>query len=189
MKKKAIMVFLLAALLLLSSVASYASEIPDPTSGFFVADFADVIDDDVEKYIIEKNAGLSDATGAQIVIAAVNFTGSTPIDDYCYEMFNEWGVGDKSKDNGVLLLMVIGDDDYYIIAGTGLENYLTGGVLGNLLDEYLEPYFAEGDYSAGAKSIFDALYGRLASYYNYSDGEGDVFSFSQNQSSQVSEST
>ena len=158
---------LLAAALLFSGATALADEMIKPTDSFFVADYANVIDEADENHIIDRSAALSEATGAQIVIATVEFIGSTPIDDYCYELFNEWGIGDKDEDNGVLLLMVIGAEDYYIIAGTGLGQLLPGGVLGNMLDEYLEPDFAAGDYSAGAVKIFDELYDSVASYYKF----------------------
>lgn len=169
MKKAAVFLtsLLLAAALLFPGATALADEMIKPTDSFFVADYADVIDEADENHIIDRNAALSEATGAQIVIATVEFIGSTPIDDYCYELFNEWGIGDKDKDNGVLLLMVIGAEDYYIMTGTGLGQLLPGGVLGNMLDEYLEPDFASGDYSAGAVKIFDELYDSVAAYYKF----------------------
>ena len=166
---------LLAAALLFSGATALADEMIKPTDSFFVADYANVIDEADENHIIDRSAALSEATGAQIVIATVDYIGSTPIDDYCYELFNEWGIGDKDEDNGVLLLMVIGAEDYYIIAGTGLGQLLPGGVLGNMLDEYLEPDFAAGDYSAGAVKIFDELYDSVASYYEFgTDASGQT---------------
>ncbi len=164
---------LLAAALVLPGSAAFAEELIKPTESFFVADYAGVIDEEDENRIIDKNAVLSEKTGAQIVVATVEFTGSTSIDDYCYELFNEWGIGDKKKNNGVLLLLAIGEEDYYVVAGTGLNQLLPGGVLGNMLDEYLEPDFAAGDYSEGAVKMFDALYDRLASYYKLDSGRTD----------------
>ena len=166
---------LLAAALLFSGATALADEMIKPTDSFFVTDYANVIDEADENHIIDRSAALSEATGAQIVIATVDYIGSTPIDDYCYELFNKWGIGDKDEDNGVLLLMVIGAEDYYIIAGTGLGQLLPGGVLGNMLDEYLEPDFAAGDYSAGAVKIFDELYDSVASYYEFgTDASGQT---------------
>ncbi len=159
---------LLSALLVLSGVTALADDLIAPTDSFFVADYANVIDEDDENHIIDKNAALCEATGAQIVVATVEFTGSTPIDDYCYKLFNKWGIGDKKKNNGVLLLLATGEEDYYVLAGTGLEKLLTGGVLGNMLDEYLEPDFATENYSDGAVKMFDALYDRVSAYYGFS---------------------
>ncbi len=94
------------------------------------------------------------------------FIGSAEISEYAYDLFNEWGIGDSEKNNGVLLLVVTGAEDYYMLQGSGLEDCLTSGTLKTILNEYMEPYFAAGDYDAGVLATMNEIFTRLASYYN-----------------------
>ncbi len=115
---------------------------------------------------IEVNAkALDDATGAQIVFVTLKTTKPTAIDDYCYKLFNEWGIGDAQKDNGLLVLLAIDDDDYYVMEGSGLERNLPPSELSALWNQHLEPDFARKDYSGGSVKFFDALFERIAGIY------------------------
>ncbi|MDY5016088.1 MAG: TPM domain-containing protein [Eubacteriales bacterium] len=158
--------FLLAALLL--SGLALAADIPEPSDAFYVLDQAGVLKQDTIDAILQKGASLDDQTGAQICVVTVEFIGSSRIADYAYELFNEWGIGDAKKNNGLLLLLVTGAEDYYMLQGTGLEDYLSSATLQNILDEYMEPYFAKGDYDGGVRATADAVFTRLAAYYNVS---------------------
>lgn len=170
----------LAALLalvmcLMPASALCAIKVVEPTESFYVADYAGVIDADVQKYIVERAAELDAQTGAQIVLATVNFIGENTIEDYAYELFNQWGIGDADKDNGVLLLMVIGMENYWCVQGEGLEDSLPTSTIKTLLDTYLEPDFAAARYSDGAKTFFDAVYDELAQIYKVEGISGSLY--------------
>lgn len=168
-QRKNILSVALAALLCLLPLAGVAAaDIVEPTDQFYVGDYANVINSDTEQYIVSQNEILYEKTGAQVVVVTVDFTGGMDIEDYAYDLFNEWGIGSSEKNNGVLILMVIGEENYWAMQGSGIENVLTSSELGDLLYDYLEPDFAVGDYDAGAKSIFDAVSGELAKYYGVS---------------------
>ena len=141
------------------------------SDSFYVADYADVITADTEQYIIEKNADLEQLCGGQIVVAAVDFLDGMDIEDYAYKLFSDWEIGDADKKNGILLLLAIGEENYWCMQGKGLENSLTSGDIDDILWNYLEEDFAAGDYDAGVRSVFDALYDRIADIYGMS-GQG-----------------
>lgn len=141
------------------------------SDSFYVADYADVITADTEQYIIEKNADLEQLCGGQIVVAAVDFLDGMDIEDYAYKLFSDWEIGDADKKNGVLLLLAIGEENYWCMQGRGLENKLTSGDIDDILWNYLEEDFAAGDYDAGVRSVFDELYDRIADIYGVS-GQG-----------------
>lgn len=150
-----------------SAIPVYAAiSIPQQSDLIYIQDFANVLSDETEEYIINKNDTLYSATGAQIVIATVEYTDGYDIEDYAYEMFNTYQIGSDTKNNGVLLLLVINEDNYWVTVGSGLEDTLTGGVLKNMTLNYLEDDFAAGDYDGGAKSFFDAMYAELSNIYN-----------------------
>lgn len=150
-------------LCLLLPVAAFA--VPEAPESVYVADYADVLDSDTEEYIIDKNTSLAEATGAQIVVLTVDFLDGEDIETYAYEVFNDWGIGDAERNNGLLLLLAIGEDNYWAVQGSGLEKDLTAGELGDMLYDYLEEDFAAKDYDAGVKKVFDAFYGWFEDYY------------------------
>lgn len=157
----------MALLLPLTALAA----VPDRPANKYVLDQAGVLSDATEKEIVSENKELFEETGGEIVIAAVDFLGGESIRDYAYDMFNSWGVGSEERNNGILLVMAIGEDNYYAQSGYGIEDYFDGEKMQELLDEYLEPDFAAGDYDAGAKKFFDAALSELRAY-SYDDDYG-----------------
>ena len=158
-----LLIMLLVSLPVLAS-AAYGGVISQSDS-FYVADEADVISSDTEKYIIEKNAELEQLCGGQIVVATVDFLDGMDIEDYAYKLFKDWKIGDEDRDNGILLLLAIGEENYWCMQGKGLEGTLTSGDIDHILWNYLEDDFAAGDYDSGVRSVFDELYDNVADIY------------------------
>lgn len=135
--------------------------LPDASESLLVNDLAGVLDQSAQDTINTYGYQLYQQTGAQVALVTVDFIGTEDIRGYSQELFNSWQLGDRDKNNGVLILMSIGDQDYYITTGTGLEQTLNAGELASLMAEYLEPFFAIGDYQGGALSIYGALVKKL----------------------------
>lgn len=166
----AVALFVLTAAIL--PLGAAAVNLPEPSEVFYVLDSSDVLSDETEKHIVEANDLLYEATGAQIVVVTMDFVPDGNLELYCYNLFNEWKIGSSDKNNGVLLLLSIGDDDYFCMHGQGLEKTLTSGTLGNMLEEYLEPDFAVQDYDSGTRKIFDALLNKVGALYGYTPASG-----------------
>ena len=156
----------LLALLLTAASALAAPKVVQPTEDFYVNDSANVLSDEVEGLIVLNNDKLYAACGAQIVFVTVPTTGTASIEDYAYTLFNSWGIGSSDKNNGILLLMAIDDDDYWLMQGKGLHDYITSGDLDDMLYNDLEPDFAAKDYSAGAEKLFTALFEAVVRVYD-----------------------
>lgn len=157
----------LAALLLTALAAAPAmAKVVSPGTEFYFLDAANVLSEATEGEIFFSNQLLYDACGAQIVVVTLDSTGSEAIDDYAYALFNDWGIGDSQKQNGFLLLLAIGDDDYYALCGSNLQSKFTSGALNQYFDDYLEADFAARRYDAGVRSFFEAVFERIASTYN-----------------------
>ncbi len=172
MMKIKIRIFALALFMAFSGLPHViAAEIVQPTEQFYVADYAQVIDTDTEDYIVQTNDILFEKTGAQVVIVTVDFLDGADIEEYAYQLFNEWKIGSSEKNNGVLILLAIGEDNYWAVQGKGIEETLSSGRLGDMLYDYLEPDFAAKDYDSGARSIFVAVSQYLASYYGVTLGD------------------
>jgi len=146
------------AVLLLSFFSfAAAAAIPEPTADFFVNDYADIIIRADASTMNEMGWRLEQQNGAQIVLVTVTATGGVPLEDYAYELFTAWGIGDAVKNNGVLILMSVNDDDYWVMPGEGIENTLTAHRISNILDTYMEPDFDIQDYSAAAVKTYRAI--------------------------------
>lgn len=165
MKQKLISIILVTLLTLMLGCGGAFAAIPDVSDDFYVADYAKVIDNTTENYIIKQNAALENLCGAQIVVATVDFLDGMDIEDYAYKMFNSWEIGEESEDNGVLLLLVIGEENYWCMRGKGLEKVLTSGDIDDILWDYLEADFAAENYSDGVRKTFDELYDVVYDYY------------------------
>ena len=155
--KRYIALVLVITVCVLPAIAQGTPDVVEPTEQFYVADYADVIDEATEQLIVEKAAKLCEETGAQVVVVTVDFIGESTIEEYARALFNKWGIGDKDKNNGVLLLMVIGEENYWCVQGRGLEDSLPPSSIKDMLDLCLEPDFAKHDYSRGAYLFHSAV--------------------------------
>ena len=158
----------LAALTLAALPALAAPKVQVSTTNA-VADHADILSDETEQYVNDVSIKLSDACGAQIGVYTLDeLLGNTTMEGFAYDVFNAWGLGSDDLDNGVLLLLAPNEadgGDYYIMRGDGLESQLSFSTLGSLLDEYMEPYWVNGDYDTGTQKTVQALANRLCSIY------------------------
>ena len=132
--KRYIAIVLVITVCVLPAIAQGAPDVVEPTEQFYVADYADVIDEATEQLIVEKAAKLCEENGAQVVVVTVDFIGESTIEEYARTLFNKWGIGDKDKNNGVLLLMVIGEENYWCVQGRGLEDSLPTSSIKDMLD-------------------------------------------------------
>ncbi|MBQ5652923.1 MAG: TPM domain-containing protein, partial [Peptococcaceae bacterium] len=102
-RKPVLWVAFILILFLSAPMAAFA--VVEAPAEIYVGDYANVLSEETERYIIEQNQALAGATGAQIVIVTVDFLDGMDIEDYAYTIFNDWGIGDAEKNNGLLLLL------------------------------------------------------------------------------------
>lgn len=109
-----------------------------------VVDEADAVPDDVEERV---NAGLLDyqrRSGNQIAVALIRSLGESSVEDYAEDIFDEWGVGQKGEDNGVLLVVAMAERRLKLEIGYGLEGELTDLESGRILRNHIEPRMKAG---------------------------------------------
>ena len=163
--KKFIIIFSIFILLFnLITVKSLA--IVPKSYEFYVNDTANVLSTDTEQYIIDINKKLYKKTGAQIVVVTVNNLEEQSIEEYSTELFRNYGIGDKEKNNGVLLILSIEDRKTRIEVGYGLEGRLTDGKTGRILDNYAIPYFKDNKWDEGIKNSFNAVLNEVCEEYS-----------------------
>lgn len=117
----------------LAPAASASSiQLPSLPKDQCVVDDAGVLSDSTTSELETINAQLSSSCdGAQIGVLTVDYTGSATTEDYATEAFNTWGIGSSSKNNGVLILLVMqsdqyADGDYYLTYGDGFRSTMLG---------------------------------------------------------------
>ncbi len=169
--KKTGAVLLTVLVLVLMAVPAFAVALPDAPTGY-VYDGANVLSSSTESYIERTGSALAEACGAEVVVATVDFTDGEDIADYAYDLFNKWGIGDKKANNGLLILLSVGAEDYYAEPGVGLTDVFTGGVLDAMLYDYLEDDFAAKEYDSGVKKVYARAVEILEDHYNVSYSTG-----------------
>lgn len=138
-------IFLLAIFCLVT--AGYAKTGLRPQG--WVSDFAGVINQQYKTAINALVSELESKTSSEIAVVTVSDLGGNSIEDYSVELFEEWGIGKKGKNNGVLFVAAIKDRRVRIEVGYGHEGIITDGISGEILDKYVLPEFKKNDYGRG----------------------------------------
>ncbi|MBI4687835.1 MAG: TPM domain-containing protein [Nitrospirae bacterium] len=138
----------------LISATSFASvSLPDVPQNY-VTDLAGIINDDAETRLNAYLKELEQKTTAQMIVLTIQSLEGEPIEDFSLKVAHDkWKLGQKGKDNGVLLLIALEDRRYRLEVGYGLEGILPDSLAGSIGREHLVPNFRKGDYSGG---IFNA---------------------------------
>lgn len=137
---------LLTLLLFLACVVPiHATSIPTQDDSIYVNDYASVLSSSTKSTLVDLNQQSDYKYGGYVVVATFDFV-EGDLYDYSYRLFNQWGIGDSNNNNGVLLVLDIGNDNYCYILGTGIERILDDYDAREIIDTYMEPYFAIKDY-------------------------------------------
>jgi uncharacterized protein len=145
--KRLIIAALLTLSLALSGGVVLAADFPKPEG--YVSDFAGLLSQGAGSLLEAQLSRLEKDTGAEVAVVTVTELGGTTVEDYAVRLFEEWGIGKKNEDNGVLFLVALIDRKVRIEVGYGLEPVITDGRAGRILDDDVLPFFKSGDYEAG----------------------------------------
>ena len=151
----------LAMMMAIVPIAQADGVIPAPQDSY-VYDAAEVLSPEVEAYLRMNAEALQQATGVEIYNVAMENLGNVPIDIFAHDLFVHWGIG---KDDGLLLLLAIAEDDYWLMPTVGLEAQIPYAQLDEMMYTHLEPGFAVKDYEEGAMALYKALHERIAEVY------------------------
>lgn len=160
--------FLLLILMLFAiwvPVSQAAITIPDPGSEFYVLDQANVINPETEAMIINTSQELNRLTKAQVAVVTLKTLDDQPLEDVSLEILRQWKLGDKELNNGLLILVVPTERRSRIEVGYGLEGALPDAKTGRIQDEYMLPYFKQGNYDAGLLNGYTAVVNEAAKEY------------------------
>ena len=164
---KKIISIILLVILTVFLLSSYNYAVVDPTSDFYVDDYANILSPETEQFIMNNSIKLNDATKAQIVVVTVTSLDGQDIESYATELFRDFGIGDKDLNNGLLILVALEERLCRIEVGYGLEGVLPDGKTGRYQDEYMIPYFKEDNFDEGIVNGYKAFFATIAKEYNY----------------------
>ena len=108
-----------------------------------------------------KLAGLEAQSRRQIVVATVPSLGGNDVADYANKLFRAWGIGDKQRNDGLLLLIAPTEHKARIEVGPGLEGIVTDAVSSIIIRHDLTPRFKANDFAGGINAATDSLITQL----------------------------
>jgi uncharacterized protein len=122
-----------------------------------VVDDAGIIPADVSARLTQKLAALEQKTTDQLVVVTLKSLDGTDIADYGYQLGRHWAIGQKDKNNGVLLIVAPSEHAVRIEVGYGLEGDLTDAVTRLIIENAIIPRFKAGDMPGGIERGVDDI--------------------------------
>jgi uncharacterized protein len=152
---------------LLVAAQAHAQQIPALTQP--VNDFANVVDTSSEAAMGDLIRSLQQASGDVVVVATVDtFAPYADLREYAVQMFENGGrgIGQRGKDNGLLVVVAVADRQVWIEVGYDLEEFITDGFAGETSRQFMAPEFRRGDYGAGLLAGVSRIVARIAERRN-----------------------
>ncbi len=153
--------WLLALVAFFFALPALAAPTFPPLTGRVVDD-AHVLSPRVQQQLTDKLQTLEASTGRQLVVATVPSLQGYPIEDYGYQLGRTWGIGQKGKNDGVILLVAPTERKVRIEVGYGLEPVLTDALSSVIIQSQILPKFRDGDLSGGVVDGTNALVEQLS---------------------------
>lgn len=147
--------FTLFYILFLTAV-SWAQNFPAKPNRL-VNDYANVLSRQQVNNLEQKLAAFDDSTSTQIAVVLIPSLEGYDVSDYAVRLAENWGVGSAENDNGVMLLVSIGDRKVTIQTGYGVEGALPDAIAKRIIENEIKPAFKAGDYYTGLEKSTDAI--------------------------------
>ncbi|MCX7770929.1 MAG: TPM domain-containing protein [Proteobacteria bacterium] len=121
--------------------------VPKPTG--YVNDYAGVLTPEIKNEINLVAEKLSNSNIAELAVLIVNSTEGVDDFQYAQAVFDNWKIGKKGVDNGILIFVAMKERKVRIHTGYGIEGIITDGTAGEIIDNYIIPYFKQGKFGEG----------------------------------------
>ena len=129
---------------------------PPPFQGY-VNDYAHLLKPETVRLLDQALSDFDRSDSTQVAVLTIDSLAGDSLDDFSIRTAERWKIGQKGKDNGVLLLVVKNDHKLRIEVGRGLEGVLTDLLAGRIVDNVIRPLFKEGRYDEGVKAGVGAI--------------------------------
>ncbi len=145
--------FVLLALFFTTNILAQQFSIPDYNGRFLNLTKKQISS---EKIISAIN-NLELQTNSKVAVLVINSTGNSSIEQYSIKLAEKWKIGEKGKDNGVIITLAIDDKKTRIEVGYGLESVLTDAISSRIIQEHMIPKFKKGQWEAGLISGLEII--------------------------------
>ena len=146
-----------AVLAVVFTVAMFAAAADVPFLSGRITDNAEILSQTMRRSLTDLLKAHEDSTGNQIAVLTVTTLGGESIEEYATAVFDAWKLGQKGKDNGVLIIVAPSERRMRIEVGYGLEAKLTDLLAGRIIRNIMTPRFKAGDYDGGVKEGVKAV--------------------------------
>jgi uncharacterized protein len=170
-----ISLFLLSVALLFPSIAVYAQEVPFLSGR--VNDYAGILSSNTISELDGKLKAFEDSTSNQIAVLTINTLEGADLEEYSIKVAQIWKLGQKGKDNGVLLLVVKDDRKVRIEVGYGLEGTLTDALCSVIIQRGILPKFRNKDYDGGVEAGVTSILGAINGTFTADDASSEHMGF------------
>lgn len=174
MKNKIILSFIF----ILSVLGVLAQEIPEPMYPYrLVNDFAQIFSPEEQEALEQKLLAYNDSTSTQIYVVTISDLQGYDASDFAFRLGDKWGIGQKSKDNGAVILVkpktADSNGQAFIATGYGLEARINDAYAGRIIRNKMIPHFKEDDYFSGVNAAVDEMIARLSGEFSADEEESD----------------
>lgn len=154
-------------LVLIASINNaFAQDFPErPNPPRLVNDYVGVMSGNEREALERKLVRLNDTTSTQIAIAIIPTYGDYDRAQYTFELGQRWGVGQKGKDNGIMITVAIQDRKYFIATGYGAEGAIPDAIAKRIENEVMRPNFREDNFYKGLDEATTLIARRIAGEY------------------------
>lgn len=157
---KALVAILFLVVMPVLSGTSLALDIPYLSGR--ITDNAELLDATTRRELRARMSSHEQATGNQIAVLTVPTLDGENLEDYANKVFRAWGLGQKDRNNGVLLLVAPAERRLRIEVGYGLEGTLTDLVASRIIQNIITPHFRHGDFNKGISEGVHAIIAQLS---------------------------
>ena len=137
---------------------AWSQNIPQkPNPARLVNDYGDLLSDNEEGALEQKLRNYHDTTSNQVAIVTIQSLEGYDIESYSYKLATEWGIGQKTKNNGILILIAAQEHKMRIEVGYGLEGAVTDAATKQVIRDVMKPAFKQGNYYGGLDQATDYI--------------------------------
>ncbi len=160
--------------------SAYAQDIklpgrPDPPR--LVNDYAGMLSGEDAGALEARLVQYEKETSTQIAVVIITTLGGADRAQYATELIHEWGIGQKDKDNGILLLIAKEDRSMFLGTGRGVEGALPDAICKRITEYTIKPKFKEGDYAGGINAGIDDIQAALKGEFKNDEPQSEPFHF------------
>lgn len=147
-----------------------AQNLPDiPNPPRLVNDFAGMLSANEISSLEQKLNAFNDSTSTQISIVIITSLDGYPVSDFAFKLGEKWGIGQKKKNNGALILVSKNDREVFIATGYGLEGAIPDALAKRIVETQIIPEFKQRNFYGGLDVATDTMIKLASGEYRAED--------------------